>query len=129
MAEDLNRIIVIGRLTREHELFYSASGYPHSTFTIASNKSIKKNDQWEDYTSFFEISLWGKVAESLNDYIKKGQQVAIEGHLKQERWTDKESKSGRSKIVIEAKKIQLLGSKNKIESNEIPESEFDDNPF
>ena len=61
-----------------------------------------------DETSFFEIDYWGKGAEAINKYLTKGQQVAIEGELRQDRW-DQDGQA-RSKVVINASNVRLLGS-------------------
>lgn len=110
MAEDLNRVIIIGRLTRDAELQYTSSGYALSKMSIASNRRRKQGDQWADEANFFDVTLWGKRAESLNQYLIKGTQIAVEGQLKQDRWEQDGLK--RSKVAIEANNIQLLGGSN-----------------
>ena len=109
MAEDLNRVIIIGRLTRDSELQYTSSGYALSKMSIASNRRRKQGDQWVDEANFFDVTLWGKRGESLNQYLTKGTQIAVEGQLKQDRWEQDGMK--RSKVAIEATNIQLLGSR------------------
>ena len=110
MAEDLNRVIIIGRLTRDVELKYTNSGYAIGVMSIASNKRRKVGDDWIDEGHFFDVSLFGKRAESLSQYLTKGTQIAVEGQLKQDRWEQEGIK--RSKVTIEANNIQLLGSRN-----------------
>ena len=106
---DLNSVLLIGRLTRDAELAYSQGGSAVVTFSIASNRSVKRGDQWEEEASFFDIVYFGKPAEGLRPYLTKGKQVGIAAHLKQDRWTDRETGKGRSKISIVADGIQLLG--------------------
>jgi single-strand DNA-binding protein len=105
---DLNFVTLIGRLTRDAELKYTASGKPVSKFSLAVNERRKVGDQWKDEASFFEIVLWGQLGESLNQYLAKGKQVAVTGRLKQERW--EQNGQNRSKVVINAETVQLLGS-------------------
>jgi len=107
--EDLNSVIIIGRLTKDAELTYTNSGYPLCKFSIASNRSKKDGDKYVDEASFFNVNLWGKRGEALNQYLLKGQQVAIGGSLKQDRWEKEGQKQ--SRVVIEAKNLQLIGSK------------------
>ncbi|MDA3956626.1 single-stranded DNA-binding protein [Oceanispirochaeta sp.] len=110
MAEDLNRVILVGRLTRDAELQYTNTGWAICKMGLAVNRRRKQGDQWVDEANFFDVTLFGKRAESLNQYLSKGTQLAVEGHLRQERWEQDGNK--RSKVTIEATNIQLLGSKN-----------------
>lgn len=107
--QDINSVVIVGRITRDSELRYTANGGALCNFCIASNRSVKKGDQWADEASFFDLTLWGKQAEGLNKYLIKGTQVAIKGSLKQERWTkDGENKS---KLAIHVEDIQLIGGR------------------
>ena len=108
---DLNRVTIIGRLTRDAELKSTGSGISVSKFSIAVNRRTKNGDEWKDEASFFDVTLFGKQAESLDQYLLKGKQVAIDGELRQERWTDNQTGQQRSKVVIVADNVQLLGSK------------------
>ncbi|MDC7221570.1 MAG: single-stranded DNA-binding protein [Spirochaetales bacterium] len=110
MAEDINKVLLVGRLTRDAELSYTNSGYALCKFSIAVNRRKKQGDNWIDEANFFELTLWGKRAESLNQYLTKGVQIACEGQLKQERWEQDGQK--RSKVSVEAVNIQLLGGKS-----------------
>jgi single-strand DNA-binding protein len=102
---DLNRVVLIGRLTRDAEL--RQNGTAVSNFSIAVNRKRKQGDEWVDEANFFDICLFGKQAESLQKYLAKGKQIAIEGELKQDRW-EKDGQN-RSKVVVIANSIQLLG--------------------
>ena len=83
---DINVVVLVGRLTRDAELKYTKSGTAIVRFSLAVNRSRKQDDQWIDETSFFDIDFWGKGAEAVNRYLTKGQQVAVEGELRQDRW-------------------------------------------
>lgn len=107
--EDVNYVIIIGRLTRDAELKYTNSGLAVSSFSLAVNRRKRSGDNWEDEVSFFDLALFGKRAESLNQYLTKGQQVAVEGSLTQDRWEQDGQK--RSKVKIIANNIQLLGGR------------------
>ena len=109
MAEDINKVMLVGRLTRDAELQYTNSGYALCKFSIAVNRRKKQGEEWVDEVNYFDINIWGRRGESLNSYLTKGAQVAIEGHLKQDRWEKDGIK--RSKVTIEADNIQLLGGK------------------
>jgi len=109
MAEDINRVVLVGRLTRDAELMYTNSGFALCKFSIAVNRRRKSGDQWIEEGNFFDISIWGRRGEALNSYLVKGTQVAVEGQLRQDRWEQDGVK--RSKVVVEATNIQLLGGR------------------
>lgn len=103
----LNKVFLIGRLTRDPEIRFLPSGSQVTAFSIAVNRNYKVNDQWKEETSFFDIETFGALAERVGKQLSKGTQVLIEGQLKQDRW---ETSAGekRSKIKIVATKINLL---------------------
>lgn len=110
MAADINSVTIVGRLTRDAELKYTNSGSAVTSMGIAVNRSRKDGDQWVEEASFFDVSLWGRRGESLNQYLLKGTRLAVTGELRQERWEKDGQK--RSRVIIHANNIQLLGSKN-----------------
>jgi len=103
----VNQIVLIGNLTRDAELKYTASGKAVSKFSIAVNEKRKVDDEWKTKADFFEVVVWGQLGESLNQYLTKGKQIAVIGKLTQERW--EHDGQSRSKVVVTAFTIQLLG--------------------
>jgi single-strand DNA-binding protein len=104
---DINHVVLVGRLTRNAELKYTNNGAAVSKFSIAINQRRKKEEQWVDEAHFFDIVLWGKSAESINQYLVKGKQVGVEGQLRQNRW--EQDGQARSKVEIFATNVMLLG--------------------
>lgn len=109
---DLNKVILIGRVTRdvgtdERSFSFVGNGVAKLVVSIAVNRSIKKNEKWEDEVSYFDVTIWGKSAESLKDKLVKGKQISVVGYLKQDRW-EKDGKK-QSKINVIAESVQLLG--------------------
>ncbi|MDR1108110.1 MAG: single-stranded DNA-binding protein [Spirochaetaceae bacterium] len=104
---DLNHVVLIGRLTRDAELKYTAGGQAVCKFAIAVNRRRKNGDQWMDEANYFDIVLWGRQAEVLNQYLIKGKQVGVEGELRQDRW--EQDGQNRSRIEIVATNLQLIG--------------------
>ena len=104
---DVNHVILIGRLTRDAELKYTSGGMAVCKFAIAVNKRRKQGEEWVEEANFFDIVLWGRSGESLNQYLVKGKQIAVEGELNQNRW--EQDGQARSKIEIMANNVQLLG--------------------
>jgi single-strand DNA-binding protein len=107
---DINHVVLVGRLTRDAELKYTASGQAVCKFSLAVNRRRKNGDQWEDEANFFDIVLWGRQGESLNQYLTKGKAVGVDGELRQDRW--QQDGQNRSKVEIVANNIQLLGGGN-----------------
>ncbi len=104
---DINSVVLVGRLTRNAELKYTNTGMAVSKVSIAINKRRKKDDQWVEEVNFFDIVIWGKTAESLQQYLTKGKQIGVSGELRQNRW--EQDGQSRSKVEIVATNIQLLG--------------------
>jgi single-strand DNA-binding protein len=104
---DLNHVVLIGRLTRDAELKYTANGQAVCKFSIAVNRSRKNGDQWEDEANFFDIVVWGKQGEAINQYLVKGKMVGVDGALRQDRW--QQDGQNRSNVEIVANYLQLLG--------------------
>lgn len=107
--QDLNSVFLIGRLTRDMVLEYLQSGMAVGKISLAVNRSVKKNDQWTDEASFFDVSLFGKQAENLKQSLVKGKQIALYGELKQDRWEKEGQKF--SRVTVVASRVQLLGGK------------------
>ena len=106
---DINHVVLVGRLTRDAELKYTASGTPVCKLSLAVNRRKKVDEQWTEEPNFFEVVIWGKMGEALAQYLVKGKQIGIEGELHQNKW--EQEGQPRSKVEIVANNIQLLGSK------------------
>ena len=130
---DTNSIILIGRITKdcgadERSFSYVGNGIAKAVVSLAVNRSVKKNDKWEDEVSYFDVTIWGKVAESLKNKLVKGKQIAVTGYLKQDRW-EKDGKK-QSKINIIAESVQLVGGGKSENTSEGTTEEFpEDCPF
>lgn len=103
-------IIIVGRITRDAELKYTGSGDPIMNFSIATDRGVKKGNEWAKESSFWNCSLWGKRAESLNQYMTKGTQVAVSGEAYEDHWEKDGAKQTR--VKVSAHEIQLLGGKS-----------------
>jgi single-strand DNA-binding protein len=105
---DINHVVLVGRLTRDAELKYTAGGQAVCKFSVAVNRRRKNGDQWVDEANFFDVVLWGRQGESLNQYLVKGKMVGVEGELRQDRW--EQEGQNRSKVEIVASNIQLISA-------------------
>jgi single-strand DNA-binding protein len=104
---DINRVVLIGRLTRDAELKYTSGGQAVCKFSVAVNRRKKNGEQWEDEANYFDVVLWGRQGENINQYLIKGKTVGIDGELRQDRW--QQDGQNRSKFEIVAANVQLLG--------------------
>jgi len=107
MANDINSVVLVGRLTRDAELKYTANGTAVCKFSIAVNRSRKTGDSWGEEAHFFDIVLWGRQGEAIHQYLGKGKQIGVQGELRQSRW--EQNGQNRSKVEIHALNVQLLG--------------------
>ncbi len=107
---DINHVILVGRLTRDAELRYTGGGFAVANISIAINQRRKRDEQWVEEAHFFDAVVWGRTAESLAPYLKKGKQIGLEGELRQNRWEQDGQK--RSKVEISTTNIQLLGGRS-----------------
>jgi single-strand DNA-binding protein len=107
----VNKVILVGNLGRDAELKFTPSGFPISSFSLATtDRRRDKDNNWQDKTEWHRIKLLGKQAESLQDYLKKGKQIYVEGRLETRSWDDKD---GQKKYMTEiiADRVQLLGGR------------------
>jgi single-strand DNA-binding protein len=104
---DINCVVLVGRLTRDAELKYTANGQAVCKFSIAVNRSRKNGDQWVEEPNFFDIVLWGRQGEAIQKYLVKGKSVGVDGELRQDRW--QQDGQNRSKVEVVAANVQLLG--------------------
>lgn len=110
MAGDLNRTILIGRLTRDPELRYTPAGAAVASFTVANNRTYTVSGEKKEQVSYFDCVAWSKMGEIITEYCKKGHRIALEGRLQQRRWDDQDGNK-KSKIELVVENFQFLTSK------------------
>jgi single-strand DNA-binding protein len=92
----LNRIILMGRLTRDPELRHTLAGIPVASFSLAVDREFKSKDGGEKATDFIDVVAWRQTAEFVSRYFTKGRMAVAEGRLQIREWTDKEGGKRRS---------------------------------
>ena len=127
---DINSIHLVGRLTRDAETKFTASGTACTKFSLAVNESRKVGEAYQDYTNFFDCVLWNR--EKITPQLVKGKRVTIVGKLHQDRW-DKEGQT-HSKVVIKIEEIDFQWDKDKGQAPQAEEPQGagfkdDDIPF
>lgn len=109
MAGDLNRVMLIGRLTRDPELRQTTNGTAYCKFGIANNRRYTVQGERKEEVSFFNCTAWGRTAEVINQYCRRGKQVAVEGRLQQRSWQNQEGQK-QSTIDVVVENLQMLGA-------------------
>lgn len=111
----LNKVILIGNLTRDPEVRYTPKGAAVCDVSIAVNRKWRDEQTGEskEEVTFVEITVWGKQAENVWQYLRKGSSACFEGRLQQETWQDKDTGQKRSKLKVVAEGVQFLSSPNR----------------
>jgi single-strand DNA-binding protein len=110
----LNKIILIGNLTRDPEVRYTPKGSAVCDVSIAVNRKWKDDaGKVNEDVTYVEIVVWGKTAEHVGQYLKKGSSACFEGRLQMETWDDKTTGQKRSKLKVVAETVQFLNSPNR----------------
>ena len=109
---NLNKVLLIGRLTRDPELRYAPSGTAVAEFGMAVNRNYTdQSGEKKEQTCFVDIQSWGRQAEILNEYLRKGRQVLIEGRLDFSSWETPEGQK-RSKLRVVCENFQFIGGRD-----------------
>jgi single-strand DNA-binding protein len=109
---NLNKVFLIGRLTQDPELRYTSGGSAVTDLRLATNRMYQgKDGETKEETLFIDVTVWNRQAENCCQYLKKGRQVHIEGYLKMDSWDDRNTGEKRSKIKVEADRVQFLDGK------------------
>jgi single-strand DNA-binding protein len=104
-----NKIIMVGYLGRDAELRYTPQGTPVCDFSIATTERRKdKSGEFQDHTTWFRVSYWGKRAESIHQYLTKGKLVYLEGRLNQREYQDRDGNT-RTSLDVNCTEVQFLG--------------------
>ncbi|OPL17247.1 MAG: single-stranded DNA-binding protein [delta proteobacterium ML8_D] len=110
MAKGLNKVLLIGRLGTDPEIRYTSDGTAVANFSMATNRSIKRGDQWEEETDWHRIVAWRRLAEICGEYLRKGSNVFVEGQIRTRSWEDRDGNKRWTTEVV-AKDMVMLDSK------------------
>ncbi len=104
----VNKVILVGNLGADPETRTTGGGTTVANLRLATTERIKKDDQWQDHTEWHRVVCFGRTAENVARYLKKGRQVYIEGRIRTNKWTDKEGHERYTTEVI-ADQVHFLG--------------------
>ncbi len=109
---NLNKVLLMGNLTRDPEVRYTPKGTAVTELGIAVNRIYSgENGEKREEVTFVDVTVWGRTAENAGEYLKKGRPVFIEGRLQLDSWEDKQSGQKRNKLKVVADNVQFLGSR------------------
>lgn len=115
MSAQLNKVYVIGNLTKEAEIRFIPSGEAVANLRLATNRKYKgAGGEWKEEVTYLSVEVWGKGAEACGEYLKKGSSVLVEGRLKLKEWTAQDG-SKRSQLEVVADRVQFLDKRGAAE--------------
>lgn len=111
--KSVNKVILVGNIGTQPDSKYTPSGVPVTKFSLATNERYKdRAGEWADKTEWHSIVCWSRLAEIVNEYVKKGSKIYVEGSLTTSSWEDKQSGEKKYRTEITAKDIVLLDSRS-----------------
>lgn len=106
-----NKVILMGNLTRDPELRYTPKGTAIAKMGLAVNRTWKsESGETKEEVTFVDVDVFGRTAENVGQYMRKGSPILIEGRLRLDTWEDKQTNQKRSKLGVVAETVQFLGS-------------------
>jgi single-strand DNA-binding protein len=109
-----NKVILMGNLTRDPELRYTPKGMAVAKVGLAVNRTWRsESGEQKEEVTFIDVDIWGRTAENVGQYMRKGSPILIEGRLKLDQWDDKQTGQKRSRLGVTAETVQFLSSGNR----------------
>lgn len=113
-----NKVILVGNLTRDPELRYTPKGVAIAKCGLAVNRVwTTETGEKKEETTFVDVDVFGRTAENVAQYMRKGSPILIEGRLRLDQWDDKQTGQKRSKLGVVAETVQFLGAPRGVEGN------------
>jgi single-strand DNA-binding protein len=108
-----NKVILVGNLTRDPELRYTPKGTAIAKLGLAVNRVwTNESGEKKEEVTFVDVDVFGRTAENVGQYMRKGRPILVEGRLRLEQWDDKQTGQKRSRLGVVAETVQFLGSPN-----------------
>ena len=122
-----NKVILMGNLTRDPELRYTPKGMAVARITLAVNRTWKsETGEAKEEVAFIDVDVWGRSAETIAQYVKKGRPLLVEGRLKQDTWDDKQTGKKQSKLLVTLESFKFVDSGQRSEGG--PSGGFENAP-
>ncbi|MFZ4598473.1 MAG: single-stranded DNA-binding protein [Terrimicrobiaceae bacterium] len=108
----VNRVTLIGNVTRDPEVKFTPKGSAVTDIGLAINRNYTlDNGEKREEVTFVDVTFWGRQAETIGEYVKKGRSIYVEGRLQLDTWDDKQSGQKRSKLRVVGENFQFLGNR------------------
>jgi single-strand DNA-binding protein len=118
---NFNKVILAGNLTRDPELRYTPKGTAIAKIGLAINRKWKsESGEMKEEVTFVDVDAFGKTAETIGQYLKKGRPILIEGRLRYDTWEDKQTKQKKNKLGVVMESFQFIDSSNRGEGGGAP---------
>ncbi len=109
---NLNKVLLMGNLTRDPELRVTPKGTPICQFSIAINRNFKtESGETREEVLFVDVEAWGRQGETIAKYLTKGRPIYVEGRLRLDQWEDKNTKEKRSRMKVVLEQFQFIGGR------------------
>lgn len=120
MSKGVNKVILVGNLGQDPEVRYMPNGSAVANISVATSESWKdkQTGQQQERTEWHKIVYYGKVAEIVGQYLKKGSKVYVEGSLRTKKWQDKQTGQDKYSTEIVGRELQMLDSRGDAQSNQ-----------
>lgn len=128
MSSSLNRVMLMGNLTRDPNVRNASNGTPYADFAIAINENYVKDGQKMEKTVFVDVVAWDRQASACGEHLHKGSAIFVEGKLQFEEWNDKESGAKRSRLKVRADRVHFLSPPKERSAGSDHHAEEDDEP-
>lgn len=114
MAKSVNKVILLGNVGKDPEIKFATNGNAIATFSLATSERYKDktSGEWQERTEWHALTAFGKVAEIIRDYVKKGSKLYVEGSLRTSSWDDKQSGQKRYKTEVIVNDLSLLSGRD-----------------
>lgn len=103
----INQIFLLGRIGHDPDLKQTANEHCYLNLSVATNRSIRRDDKWEDITDWHQVRTWNQTAELCTRVLTKGSPIAVEGHLRTDQWVDQNGDK-HSRTYVHADRIHFL---------------------
>ena len=113
-----NKVILMGNLTRDPELRYTPKGTAVAKFGLAVNRVWRtETGETKEEVTFVDVDVFGRTAENVSQYMRKGSPILVEGRLKLDTWEDKQTQQKRSRLGVVAETVQFIGAPRSAEGS------------
>jgi single-strand DNA-binding protein len=124
----LNDVKIIGNLVNDPEVRFTPKGTPVANLSLAINETYRVDDEKRQITTFVDVQLWGPSAENCSKLARKGQELFIEGSLRQDHWEDKQTGQNRNKLYLKGERWQFTQYRRQDDTNETLSSDSTNEP-